>query len=338
MKTLTTFLSTLFVVSLQVSTAFAGGEGWISDFAAAKKQAAAENKAMLVDFTGSDWCGWCIKLNEEVFSHDEFKEGVKDTFVLVEIDYPQDKKKLSKETILQNEELKDEYEVKGYPTILLMDAEGRPFAQTGYQEGGALEYVKSLNEMLESKKSLDASMEKAGGLEGPAKAQALVDALETIEMEESLTQKFYGKEIEEIKAADPDDTTGFQKEIASAEKYKTFEAELETLARKGDFAGSLTMINKTLEKGTFEGEMKQQVTMIRGFIQAELGQWDEAIGSMDEAKAIAPEGQMATALDQYKTQIEKMKEAAAEEEAKPAAEETTEEPVLEENAEEAPAE
>ena len=79
-----------------LSPAFAGGEGWTSDFAAAKEQAAKENKSLLVDFTGSDWCGWCIKLNEEVFQHDPFKEGVKDKFVLVELDFPKDKSRFPK--------------------------------------------------------------------------------------------------------------------------------------------------------------------------------------------------------------------------------------------------
>ena len=81
--------------TLSLGTALAGGEGWTHDFEAAKKQAADENKDLLIDFIGSDWCGWCIKLNEEVFSHDEFKTGVKDKYVLVELDYPKDTSKLS---------------------------------------------------------------------------------------------------------------------------------------------------------------------------------------------------------------------------------------------------
>ncbi len=73
--------------------ALAGGEGWTADFAAAKKEAAESKKDLLIDFTGSDWCGWCIKLNKEVFSHEPFKAGVKDKFVLVELDYPNDKRR-----------------------------------------------------------------------------------------------------------------------------------------------------------------------------------------------------------------------------------------------------
>ena len=124
-----------------LGTAFAGGEGWSSDFEAAKKQAAESKKDLLIDFTGSDWCGWCIKLNDEVFKHDAFKAGVKDSFVLVELDFPKDKSKLSEETQKQNKELGEKYAVQGYPTILLCDADGRPYAATGYQKGGPEKYV-----------------------------------------------------------------------------------------------------------------------------------------------------------------------------------------------------
>ncbi len=138
------------------STSFLlGADGWMSDFEAAKKKAADENKSLLVDFTGSDWCGWCIRLRKEVFEHDTFADGVADKFVLVELDYPRDKSNLSEELIAQNNELKEEYSIRGYPTIYLMDAEGVPYAKTGYQEGGPETYVASLDEMLKLKTARD---------------------------------------------------------------------------------------------------------------------------------------------------------------------------------------
>ena len=85
-----TMLASL-LLALTVSLSTAAGEGWMTDFEAAKQKAAAENKDLLVDFTGSDWCGWCIKLVDEVFKHDAFKQGAADNFVLVELDFPQDK-------------------------------------------------------------------------------------------------------------------------------------------------------------------------------------------------------------------------------------------------------
>ncbi len=76
------------IAAFSLTPASAGGEEWSHDFAKARTAAASENKDLLVDFTGSDWCSWCIKLNKEVFGHEAFRSGVKDSFVLVELDYP----------------------------------------------------------------------------------------------------------------------------------------------------------------------------------------------------------------------------------------------------------
>ena len=127
----------------------AGGEGWLTNFEDAKKQASLENKSLLVDFTGSDWCGYCIKLKEEVFDKKEFADFAKDKFILVELDFPS-KKKQDPAIKAQNAELGKKYRIQGYPTILLMDAKGRPFAKTGYQSGGPSAYNQHLKELIRS--------------------------------------------------------------------------------------------------------------------------------------------------------------------------------------------
>ena len=207
-------------------SAFAGGEGWSSDFAAAKKLAAESKKDLLIDFTGSDWCGWCIKLNDEVFKHEPFKAGVKDSFVLVEIDFPKDKSKLSEETQKQNEELGEKYAVQGYPTILLCDAEGRPYAATGYQKGGPEKYVEHLNELRGNKAKRDEAFAAAGKAEGLEKAKALVAALDAMKLEDAMVANFYGDIAEQIKAADPKDETGFGKKAAAKKRLTDFQNAL----------------------------------------------------------------------------------------------------------------
>jgi thioredoxin-related protein len=107
---------------------------WLTDAAKAQEQAKAEKKLVLLDFTGSDWCGWCIRLHKEVFSKPEFAEYAKKNLVLVEVDFP-NKKKLSKEQQEANQALQKKYAVRGYPTIILLDGSGVKVGQLGYDAG-----------------------------------------------------------------------------------------------------------------------------------------------------------------------------------------------------------
>lgn len=145
-----TFRRLSLALLLTATSAFAIGDAWMSDFSAAKAKAAKENKALLVEFTGSDWCPPCISLNKEVFSKPEFLKAAQKDFVLVALDFPK-KKKLSPELTKQNESLARQYGIQGFPTILFMDAKGKVFKQTGYQPGGVKPYLALLKSALELK-------------------------------------------------------------------------------------------------------------------------------------------------------------------------------------------
>ena len=135
-------------VLLAATCSFAlAASGWEDDFEAAKVTAAKEKKPILLDFTGSDWCGWCIKLDKEVFSKKEFKDYAKENLILVTLDFPHEAHQ-SKKLKEQNEALSKKYNVEGFPTIILVDAEGKKLAETGYQEGGPAKYVEHLKELL----------------------------------------------------------------------------------------------------------------------------------------------------------------------------------------------
>lgn len=296
--------------AVAIGTAFAGGEGWTHDFEAAKATAAEKDQSLLMDFTGSDWCGWCIKLNEEVFSKDPFKEGVKDKFVLVELDYPQDDSKLSEETKEQNAKLQQEYAIQGYPTIILADAKGRPFATTGYQQGGPEKYVAHLDELLKKRTARDEAFANAAKLEGTAKAEALIAALDSMGLEETLQVNFYGDVMEQIKAADPEDKTGFTARMEEKKKFGDFETELTGFAQKNDHEGALAFVDETLGKGTFTGENQQQITLIKAMILAQLERFDESLKTLDEAKAVAPDSEMAGNIDMFKDRVGQMAEAS----------------------------
>ena len=132
---------------LSLASTACAADGWMTDFAAAQAKARAENKPLLVDFTGSDWCGWCIRLDEEVFSQSAFQAYAAAELVLVEIDFPR-RKTLSAELKAQNEALAQQYGIRGFPTILLLSPEGELIEKTGYRRGGPESYVAHLKEIL----------------------------------------------------------------------------------------------------------------------------------------------------------------------------------------------
>jgi protein disulfide-isomerase len=118
--------STLFFTLILLSSiAFAEPKaGWSEDYKGSLAKAKEEKKDVLLDFTGSDWCGWCIKLDKEVFSTDEFKQLAEKKLVLVELDYPRSKT-LPDELKKQNSELKEKFGIRGYPTIILVNSRGK---------------------------------------------------------------------------------------------------------------------------------------------------------------------------------------------------------------------
>lgn len=120
---------------------------WHEEFSKAQELAKASGKPMLLDFTGSDWCGWCMKLKSEVFDEKEFQQYAEEHLILVELDFPRSKSQ--KDSIKkQNEKLQQEYGVRGFPTIILLDPDGKKIGQTGYQEGGPKAYVEHLKGLV----------------------------------------------------------------------------------------------------------------------------------------------------------------------------------------------
>ena len=119
---------------------------WLTDVPKAQAQAKAEHKLVMLDFTGSDWCGWCIKLHREVFSKPEFAEYAKKNLVLVEVDFPRSKKQ-SQELKNANQALQKKYEIQGYPTIIVLNGEGKKVGELGYQPGGPKAFIAELNKL-----------------------------------------------------------------------------------------------------------------------------------------------------------------------------------------------
>src|ERR1043165_1484130 len=133
----------LFVTGIHAETV---ATPFIDDLDAAKKQAKAEHKDILVDFTGSDWCGWCMTLDKEVFLTEEYKSGASKNFISVQLDFPR-KTKLSPEIEKRNKAWKRELKSMSFPDVLMLDENGKVYANTGYRAGGATFYVGHMEEL-----------------------------------------------------------------------------------------------------------------------------------------------------------------------------------------------
>jgi protein disulfide-isomerase len=134
-----------------LSAPFARAEsGWLNDYKKAQQEATATNKFLLLDFTGSDWCGWCRKFDKEVFSQPRFKDYARENLVLVEVDFPRAKPQ-SVELRKQNQELAHQYQVQGFPTIVVLNGNGQKLWQyDGYFPDGPDAFIAELEKLRKS--------------------------------------------------------------------------------------------------------------------------------------------------------------------------------------------
>lgn len=144
---------------------------WGTDYEAALAQAKAEGKAVLVDFTGSDWCGYCMQLRAQVLEHTEFSAWAQANFVLLEVDMPKNPK-FDDKLREQNNMLCEKYKVDAFPTVLVLDAQGNPLGGLFGYEGD----WKIAKGEIELGLKVQHLLQQAESLQGAAKLELLVQA------------------------------------------------------------------------------------------------------------------------------------------------------------------
>ncbi len=124
------------------------GIQWVTDYAMGMDQAKRENKPVFLYFTGSDWCGWCKKLDQEALSQPAFAQSIGNQFVFIKLDFPMNRN--SNDSLMQqNTKLKQQYGVTGFPTVILLDAQGTFIAETGYRSGGGEAYATYIKQLIQ---------------------------------------------------------------------------------------------------------------------------------------------------------------------------------------------
>ncbi len=134
----------LLTATFAAFTLVAAEGGWLTDLSKAQERAKAEKKLVLLDFTGSDWCPPCKSLHNTVLVSPEFTKFAKDNLVLVEVDFPRSKPQ-SADLKAANRKLSDKFNIEGYPTVIVLDANGKElFREVGFGGTPAKDYVAKL--------------------------------------------------------------------------------------------------------------------------------------------------------------------------------------------------
>lgn len=299
--------------AIAASTAFAqegektGGAEWMQNFADAKAKAAAEGKDLLVDFTGSDWCVWCQRLDKEVFAEAVFQADAAKHFVLVKLDFPQNAQLITEEIREQNGKLQQEYQVQGFPTVFLLDATGKPYAQTGYQKGGGEAYVAHLGELRAHKTARDEHFGKAKDAKGVDRAAHLVAGLEALHNDQ-MVLAHYRAEIDEVMSLDADGKAGLKGKFEAKLAKADIENKIGELSRQRDWDGIDKLMVEALTKYKGNADLEQFATYYRGVVRIEGSHdFDGGLKLFDEALKIAPETDLAKQIPMVKETVERIK-------------------------------
>ena len=146
MKKLLFILFTLFCISCQINTNSSEEleKIWLTDVSQAIEQSKVSGKPIFAFFTGKEWCSWCKKLERQILSKEQFINYAKENLVLLELDFPRGRRNLPQKQI----ELARKFNIRGYPTVILMDSSTNKIAKTGYESMSPEQYVDHVKVLL----------------------------------------------------------------------------------------------------------------------------------------------------------------------------------------------
>lgn len=201
------------LIAFSAHSAFATGTVWVEDFELAKQTARSQGKDLLINFTGSDWCGWCMKLDKEVFGQSDFLDRIQKEFILVKIDFPK-RIKQTEAVKIKNDQLARQYGAKGFPTIILTDSDGFAYGKTGYRKGGVENYLDHVSDLKQIKSKRDGLIRDAESAQGLQAARKLDEAYALL-TGMGIRSGFDPRHVARIIELDTDNKAGLKKKFTS---------------------------------------------------------------------------------------------------------------------------
>jgi tetratricopeptide (TPR) repeat protein len=267
------------------------GDKWLAQLDEAEHLAVKDGKDLFILFTGTAWCQPCTQFESNVLSRPEFARSA-EPFVLVKLEFPQSDEDLAPGQRKDFISWRERYGIRVFPTVLLADATGRPYAVTGHIGRGAGEYAQHLGKLREARDRRDTALLKATKARGVEKAHSLDAALSALggAIDQSFTDKqgdmlvrFYRPEIDQILDLDPANAAGLR------EKYRgllSAEAERGRVAGMQDrFAAAvkqrgaeaaLKLVDQELGRAK-SAELRKRLQMTRLFYLEWGNQYQEAL-------------------------------------------------------------
>ncbi len=273
-----------FVAAILLTTAWfppAVSAQWQTDVAKSAQLAAKDGKDILILFTGTPWDETSQKLDREVFTQAGFETEISGDFVLVKLEFP--KTKDPRNANDPRNKWAETFGVTTYPTVVLTDSKKKPFAITGYQEGGVENYLGMLSEHRRARQMRDDYFAKAKNAQGDAKAKLLDKAISGID--EIIVPIYYGDVIEQIVELDADDKLGLRTKWNSqrdAEMRKVIMTDLMLIARIEKPAAAIAMIDDVLKEIEFPIQQKLEILQIKLGVVKKLKNNDATDALLDQ--------------------------------------------------------
>ena len=294
-------------VILTFSTGLRAGEIWETDFEAAKAAAAKNQKDILMNFSGSDWSEGCMLLQQEVFSQEAWQQEAPKHFVLLKLDFPQ-QKELPREIQEQNDKLQGTYRIMVFPTILLTDEKGRPYAGATYQPGGPEAFLGLLEKLGKVHALRDHAFSKASTAVEADKVTAMGQGLKA--MDPGIVMTYYKEELDQLIALDTADTQGFRAKRDFQLRREKLDETLEALALNQKTKEFATAVDQFIATEKITGRDLQDLLMIKLQVMGP-DDLDRTDALLDEVIKVDPKSELADRARAGKEQLVQMRKAAA---------------------------
>lgn len=258
---------------------------WHTDYRLAVDEAREEKKKLLIVFTGAEWIDICRTFQDDILSREAFMDTVSARFSLLNLEYPKDNK-LPRQEAVQKSLLRDAYRVKGFPTVVLTDLQGRPFGLNGFQPLSAEEYAQQILDIDLIHEEKLAALTEAKTLEGAAKAKRMSEGLP--DLPGNLLARYYRTELEEIIASDVDDSlklaAGFKRLIVDIE----YSQKMEEFARSSKWGEMEQLSDQYIADNKLEGVALQKALLNKAGVLGLQKKTEELRKTLDRVVVIDP--------------------------------------------------